>query len=192
MSFAPRTNIAAGEDIQSSVYRRVFFLSGSAVILSAATIIIFNTTMSISRIEQFCTGAELVALTLMPYMISAAVAAITAIGVMALVPAIRLQAPAKSISARLRALADGDLAGTIHTTEKAPHLQELTNELNIATGSLSHKIAQWKVINRQQWELLESMRETTVVSGQKQLVMIIEQMERNWEKIAVIEDELTT
>lgn len=171
---------------------RIALLIGSAIALSALTIFVFNTTISNAQLVQVYSGVELAALTLIPYMISAAVAAITAICIMALVPAARLRQPATVVKERLQLLSQGDLSGKIHVRGTAPHVQELVYELNLATSNLSHQIAQWKVINRQQWELLEAMREITVVSGQRQLSLIIDQMQRNWEKIAEIEARLTT
>lgn len=171
---------------------RVAFLIGSAVTLSALIIGVFNSTFSRAQLEQVCSGVELAAWSLIPYMISAAVAAITAICVLSLLPAAKMQQPAPAVKDRLQGLADGDLATKIQTRRVPPHLQEVVYELNMATSNLSHQVAQWKVINRQQWELLEAMREITVVNGQKQLVRIIEQMETNWEKIAQIEDSFKT
>ena len=179
-------------DTARKLHARIALLIGSAITLSGATIITFQMTLSKADLVPVFDGVEYAALTLLPYMISAVVAAITAVGVMALIPAMQLQQPANEVRERLQSLSEGDLASKITTREKIPHIQELVYELNLATSGLSHDIAQWKVINRQQWELLEAMREITVVSNQRQLVQIIEQMERNWEKIAVIEDRLKT
>lgn len=176
----------------NELYKRVFLLSGAAVILSAATISFFNTTLGAAQFEQMYSGAALAAITLMPYMISAAVAAITAIGVMAIVPTVGLMVPAESIRERLHALSEGDLASRLAIKSRSPYMQSIISELNLATTTMGHHVARLKLINRQQWELLEAMREITVVSNQAQLVVLIEQMERNWEKIAEIEDTLTT
>ncbi|HOD66175.1 MAG TPA: hypothetical protein PLR32_07600 [candidate division Zixibacteria bacterium] len=186
--FIPRTDTPEGQQVAT----RAMLLIGSAVTLSALIIIAFNWTLSRSTLEQIGSGVELAALTLVPYMIAAAVAAITALCVLLMVPAAQLRQPATVIRDRLQALANGDLASRIQGRKPAPHVQELVYELNLATSNLSHQIAQWKVINRQQWELLEAMREITVVDGHRQLVRIIEQMQANWEKIAEIEERLKT
>ena len=183
---------SASPSKETTVFRSAFFLSGTAVILSAATISYFNSAVSRIPLDQICGGAELAALTLMPYMISAAVAAITAIAVMALIPSVRYDGPSRLVQERLQSLASGDLKDKVAVKTAAPQMQALIADLNIATSTLGHEIATIKLINRQQWELLEAMREITVVHGQAQLVTIIEQMEKNWEKVAEIEDRLTT
>jgi hypothetical protein len=89
-------------------------------------------------------------------------------------------------------MASGDMASRVGLKPKAAIMQAVISELNLATSSIGHDIATWKMINRQQWELLEAMREITVVNGQAQLIKLIEQMERNWERIAEIEAKIRT
>lgn len=193
MSFAHRLTVDAMSAVNRySLFSRVAFLTGSAVTISALTIFVFNTTFSRMQVETVFTGMEIIGLSLVPYLISAVVAAITAICVLSLVPLTNLQQPATVVKQRLQSLAEGDLASKVMTRGAAPHIQELVYEVNLASSNLGSQIAQWKVINRQQWELLEAMREITVVSGQRQIVRIIEQMEKNWEKIAEIEARLKT
>ncbi len=193
MSFAHRFAVDAMSAVNRySLVSRVAFLIGSAVTISALTIFVFNSTISRVQMEPVFTGLEIIGLSVVPYLISAVVAAITAICVLSLVPATHLQQPATVVKQRLQSMAEGDLSSKIQARSSAPHIQELVYEMNMATSNLGSQIAQWKVINRQQWELLEAMREITVVSGQRQLVRIIEQMEKNWEKIAEIEAKLKT
>ena len=179
-------------DVRSGIFGKMILMSGSAVVLSAATIIYFNSTFAEARLEGVYNSLELAAITLMPYMISAAVAAITAIAILAMMPTVTMSRPAEAVCNRLRLMAIGDLETKIPIQGHAPAMHHVVNELNVATTSLGNLVAQWKLINRQQWELLEAIRGITIVNNNGQIVKIVEQMESNWEKIAEIESQLIT
>ncbi len=184
-------SFAATLNSEEMVMKRAAFLAGTAIVISAATILFFNMLYEL-RLDLMSDGVQLMAVTMFPYLVSAVIAAITAIAVISMVPSARLSQPTETIRERLQAMATGDLASRVNAKPKSAIMQAMIADLNLATGTISHDIASWKMINRQQWELLETLREITVVSRQKEMVRVIEQMERNWEKIAEIEARLTT
>lgn len=164
----------------------------STVILSAAIIIYFSHAASEARVANARNDLELAAVTLMPYMISAVIAAITAIGVMSVLPWIRTRGLGYQLEARLREMAAGDLASRLHTTDSPPHLRSIANELNAAIETLGNQVAAWKVANRRQWEVLQRMR-AAAADGDPAIVMqYVEEMEENWQKIAEFEESLAT
>ncbi len=189
---ALRSDRLAETTSEQAVFKRAAFLTGVAITLSAATIFAFDAALSSLDFGAASSSLQLFALTLFPYMLSAVIAAMTAIAVMSMLPSASLAAPTKAIRDRLQAMASGDLAGKVGLKPKSATMQAMISELNLATSTIGHDIATWKLINRQNWELLEAMREITVVGGQAQLVTIIEQMERNWERIAEIEAKIRT
>jgi hypothetical protein len=139
-----------------------------------------------------CNKLELAALTLMPYMISAAVAAITAIGITTVLPLLRIYRSIQPVQERLHHMAAGDLSSRIQSVRGSSQYCSIANDLNNVISELGHNIAQWKIINRNQWELLQSVRLVAVDLDDKQLLTYLDKMEENWAKIAEIEERLIT
>ncbi len=180
------------DEAKMLIYRRLFFMTGATIILSASTIIYFNSIFTEDRLARVGSAFELAALTLMPYMISAVVAAITAIAVIALLPVLRGAGSAKKIQMRLREMAAGDLSGTVPSSETRGHLGSIVTELNQTVGELGRHIAQWKVVNRQQWHILQAIRQAAESGDGKEVLNQVGKMEKNWEKIVMIEERLVT
>ncbi len=174
------------------VYAKLGLMSGSAVILSAATIMYFNSTFTDEHLGRVYSNLELAAITLMPYMISAAVAAITAISITTLLPLLKVYRTVEPLQERLRLLAAGDLTSRIQSLSGSQRLSEIALEFNNTVASLGNDIAQWKLVNRQQWEVLQSIRREAVAANNQLILVHIEKMEENWSKIAEIEDRLIT
>jgi len=164
----------------------------SAVILSASVIIYFNSALFTERLSCVYNSLELAAMTLVPYMISAAVAAITAIGILAMVPMRRIFEPALEIKMRLHKLACGDLTSRVPIKRKNNQLMEVVSELNDTIGALGHQIAEWKLMNRKQWDILQRARQAAARNDCKNVKRYVEQMEDNWREIAKIEETLVT
>ncbi len=173
-------------------YGRVVLLAGTAVALSAATIIYYNHKMYFDLIEDVYNKVELTTITLMPYMISAVVATITAIGIMSMLPMLRSAQAAGQIYRRVKQLSDGDLTTTSRLDTNNEHLKDVANELNYAVGFLGSSVAQWKIINRQQWDLLEGIRQATLQQDHLRALKMIEKMEDNWRLTASIENRFRT
>ena len=95
------------------LYRKVLFMGLSAVLASVVIIACYNQSVGQSISGGGQTGLELAAVTLMPYMVSAIIATITAIGVTTILPAAKVAAPAEQIVCCLRDIGDGDLTARI-------------------------------------------------------------------------------
>lgn len=173
-------------------YPTIGLMAGSAVVLSAAIIVYFNDLLNPELFENISGSFELALLTSMPYMISAAVAAITAIGIVNILPMMHMSEAIESLRLRLRSMAVGDLASRVQIEARLPQLRRLSRELNYASGDLGRHIAEWKVINRQQWEILQSVRTAGENKNHEAVLIMVEQMEKNWQKIAAIEERFST
>jgi len=143
-------------------------------------------------VASFNSRIALSVTTLMPYMLSAVVAAITAIAIMRLFPMVDQPASLEQIRDRIGALADGDIASSIRIHTKDDTMKAIAHELNYAVGQIGHQIALWKVINRQQWELLNCIHSAGKRDDGQAVCRYVEQIEENWKRIAEIEAKLTT
>lgn len=173
-------------------YATIGLMAGSAVVLSGAIIVYFNDLSNPELFGDISGSFELAMLSLMPYMISAAVAAITAIGIVNILPLMRMTESIESLQLRLRDMAGGDLASRVRIEANLPQLRRLSRELNYTAGDLGRRIAELKVINRQQWELLQGVRAAGENENHEAVLMMVEQMENNWQKIAAIEEQFRT
>ncbi len=172
------------------LYKAIVLMAGTAVFVSAAVIIYFDQIVSHQATEGLAGRLNLLAVTLMPYLISAAVAAMTAIGILALLPSARLYDPAQTLLLRLRELRHGDLSSRVALTH--PQLKILAMELNDAVGTLGSQLTSLKVLNRQQWEVLGRIRAAAEMHGCREVLSHVEEMERNWARIAEVEERLIT
>ena len=173
-------------------YPTIWLMAVSAVALSAAVIIYFNDLFDESLLSEVGGSFQIAILTLMPYMISAAVAAITAIGIVNIYPLIQISDSLDVLQNHVREMAVGDLASRVRIEAKHPQLRRLSRELNYTAGDLGCRIAEWKVINRQQWEILQSVRAAGESENHEEVLLLVEQMEKNWRKIAAIEEQFIT
>ena len=164
----------------------------SAVVLSGAVIVYFNQAFDRESFAHASSSIELAAVTLMPYMISAAVAAITAIGITTILPLMRVSGSLVVLQDRLAEMGCGDLASRIKVDGGSEQVRLLVRELNGATAGVANQIAGWKIINRRQWDLLETVRRAVAENDCREALSAVEQMQTNWEKIAAIEERLIT
>lgn len=177
--------------LRSRIYRSVFFMTGAALFVSTALILSFNSAVFKSGAVRLLSASELAAYSLMPYMISAIIAAITAIGVMTILPSARGIGASERIVGRLRSLAAGDLSGTLRIKGDDQH-REIAAELNNSVSLVCTRVTQLKVINRQQWGILCQIRATAEQNGQPAIVRLVEEMEGNWKRLAEVESALVT
>ena len=173
-------------------YRRVGLMGLAAVVLSAATIIYYNHKMYAELIANTYNVIGLAAITLMPYMISAVIATITTIGITSMLPMVKSEQAARKIHQRVKELAEGDLTTHSRLDCSNAHLKDIAGELNYAIGFMGSSVAQWKIINRQQWDLLEAVRRATLKENHIQALKLIDKMEENWRMTAQIEDRFKT
>lgn len=171
---------------------RIGVMVGSALILSAAVIVYFDSYTGQAVGSGAQTKLTLAAQTLFPYMISAVVAAITAIGVIAMLPMARRVTPTTIVQERLHRLAEGDLASPINVTPLDMQMKGIAHELNRSIGHLGKSFAELKVINRQQWDYLESIRVSLERGEINSAMTAVQIMEKNWQRIAEIEQSMMT
>lgn len=173
---------------KTHLYRSIAFMCLAAVAASAGVISYFNRA-PVGFAEVDPNSFQLVASTLMPYMISAVIAAITAIGVVTILPTARLEGPANRLATGLREVADGDLTTRVRLESDEP-LSELASELNRAVGHLNTQISEWKLLNRQQWGVLCRIRSAVEHGDSQRALYHVAEMEVNWDRIAEIESKL--
>lgn len=186
---------AGTDDARGSImhdYGRITLLALSAVVVSAATIIYYNHKMYEELAADAYNIFELVAINLMPYMISAVVATITTVAVMSMLPMVKSREATQIIHRRVKRLADGDLTTTSRLECHNQHFKDVANELNYAIGFIGSSVAQWKIINRQQWDLLENIRQATLKKDYWRALKMIEKMEENWKLTATLENRFRT
>jgi methyl-accepting chemotaxis protein len=167
-------------------------MAGAALIVSGAVITYFNRNIQTDEMARFYGTVELAAVTLMPYMISAAVAAVTAVGIMLAWPWLKLPAAAAAIEWRLRELGAGDLAARVKVPANNEQMTHLGRELNCAVGELSNTIARWKLMDRAQWDYLEAIRLAAARGDLDEVQRNVELVQRNFEKIAEVHQRLVT
>ncbi|MEA3296482.1 MAG: hypothetical protein U9R56_01295 [candidate division Zixibacteria bacterium] len=185
--------VVKGRDMQLvRSYVTMGLMAISAVLLSASIVVYFNRAFDQELLTNVRSSVELAAITLMPYMISAAVAAITAVGIVTILPHIRTSRSLRELEDRLREMACGDLSSILTVNDDSQQIRLLTRELNSAIGRVSERIAGLKIVNRRQWDLLESIRQAAMEQNCDDVLFSVEQMENNWKRIADIEKQLIT
>ncbi|MBI5266944.1 MAG: hypothetical protein HY851_06895 [candidate division Zixibacteria bacterium] len=173
------------------LYGTVLFLMLAAVSASAAIIYCFNESVANSALEVLTGRLQVALLTLIPYMISAIIAAITTIAIITILPMSRSIQPGRELIVRLQQLSEGDLSGKLRIGGDH-QLREIVAELNVATQSVGSQVSQIKVINRRQWGVLCRIRLALEEGRPDEALRSVGEMERNWDKMAEIEDRLLT
>ena len=185
------TSLVSAQNVfdKPRLYRKAAFMGLTAVLASAAIISYYNRNVATMWSAETRVGFELAVMTLMPYMISAVIGVIAAIGVMAILPTARVAAPAEQIVHRLREISDGDLTVRIRLNGDDP-LKEVGAAFNSAATNLSDRVAHWKVVNRQQWGVLCRIRQAIEEGDRESALRHVCEMEQNWDRIAEIEQQL--
>ncbi len=173
------------------LYWTVSFLSLSAVAASATIIYYYNEVIAGATAEAVTGRVETSMLTLLPYAISAIIAAITALAVTTILPVTKSIQPGRELIERLQQIERGDLATKLRVGGNH-QLRELVTEMNIATQSVGSMVTQIKVINRRQWGVLCRIRLALEEGRPEEALRSVGEMERNWDKMAEVEDRLLT
>ena len=183
--------ILATDTERAAFYRRATVLLIATVIVCATLIVHYTDWQAGSFMAEFSSIIDVGINTLLPYMISAVIAAITAIAIMAMIPAKPAPDQSYYIALRLRGLVQGDLYSKVAVKSEG-NLREVSYELNRAIATLNSQVSKLKVLNRQQWDSLCEIR--AAVEGQDGATALrhIQNMEQNWTRIAEIEKTLTT
>jgi methyl-accepting chemotaxis protein len=174
---------------KARTYKTATFLALSAVMVCTAVIQYFNTSLADNPAVDEYSGMQLAAVMLMPYLIAAVIAVTTMVGVLSLLPTARVVEPARQFMSCFKEMQAGDLTVRVRLKPEDP-LKEVANTFNAATAALGGEIASWKVINRQQWGVLCQIRSAVETDDKESAMRLIEEMERNWDRIAEIEQRL--
>ena len=181
----------SGYVFKRQLYVRIWLLSVSALVICGTVIVHSTQWAQGSLLADVSSVIDLAIESFLPYMISAVVAAMTAVAIITILPTARSIDPSDRILERLRELNSGDLASRLSVNGDG-QLKEIANELNQAVTSLGHQVSTLKVVNRQQWNSLCGVRESIERGNSEAALSFIEEMEKNWTKIAEIEKKLTT
>lgn len=128
---------------------------------------------------------------LMPFLIAASIAALTAIAVMNMLPTVIVGESVDKMSRALKEVRSGDL--TIRVRLKGDdQLLEAAECFNEALGIVSTRVDNWKMINRQQWGVLCRIRHAVEMGDKDAALEQVAVMEQNWDKIVDIENSLIT
>jgi hypothetical protein len=171
---------------------RIGFIAISAILTSAVVIIFYNNNTSEANLNHFGNALEIAALTLMPYMISAVIAAITVLCILNIAPTVRNQEVARQICDRLRTFSKGDLTGETVVKQSEKYMDDIVYEMNYSISNLNNTISKMKIINRQQWDILQTIKNSTSSNNTKMVMDMIDKMEENWIKIAELEETIKT
>jgi methyl-accepting chemotaxis protein len=171
------------------LYWTVSFLLVSSIAASATIIYYYNEAILGQALDSMGGRAETAMLTLMPYAISAIIAAITAIAVTTIWPVTRSIEPGRELVERIQQMERGDLASKLRVGGNH-QLREIVAEMNVATQSVGSMVTQIKVINRRQWGVLCRIRLALEEGKPGEALRSVTEMERNWDKMAEIEDRL--
>jgi len=169
-------------------YRRIGIMAGSAIVLSAVIIGTWHRVQA----PEVSNSIVIAAVTLMPYMISAVVAAMTAIGIISIVPLMTGRQSAQLIQQRIRRMGEGDFAISERVECKHDYLKEVAHELNYTIADLGSQMARLKIIHRQQWDQLELIRRALNSGDCQTAKTLIEKVEDDWDRIVEIEQRFRT
>jgi len=183
--------VSSGSSARAGLYVRVAVLLTASVTICATLIIRYTDWQAGSFMAEFSSLLDIGINTLLPYMISAVVAAITAVAIMAILAAKPMADPSTRIVERLRGLVDGDLSSRV-SVKADGSLREVSYELNRAVATLNAQVSKLKVLNRQQWESLCDIRSAVEAQDCPAAIRHIDNMEQNWTRIAEIEKSLMT
>jgi hypothetical protein len=175
---------------KKALYRAIGIMGGSAIFVSGAVIAFMNGLISYDVWDEVLNGFELVAASVMPYLVSAIIAAITAIAVVTILPFFKMIGILTKLHHRIHLLSNGDLCSKIPVGKGSHH--EVSMTLNDAVDKLASRVSQLKGINRKQWDLLETIRLSAQRNDMNNVMECIGEMEDNWAKLAKIEEQLVT
>ncbi len=176
----------------SQIIREVSFLSIVAVLLSVGIIWFHNSVMFNEEIYSLYTGLELAGITFMPYMISGAIAALTAMYLMHYIPSMKSKESSHQIAIRIRSLGEGDLVTFARIHSESQEINEIAKELSTTVGQWNSQMSQMKIINRQQWDLLQEIKQAAARNDSVKILLHLEKIEENWAKTAEIEELIQT
>lgn len=173
-----------------ALFRTIGILGFSAVTLSAAVIAYFNGLFLNDSIINVMGQIELLTTSVMPYLISAVIAAITASSINTIIPFFKILSVQAQVHNRLELLAKGDLCSKIPAGRGQS--AKIAHTFNDAVDHLASRVSQLKAINHKQWDLAETIRMSAKKGDFTIVLQAVDQMEENWKRASKIEDQLST
>ena len=173
-----------------ALFRTIGILGFSAVTLSAAVIAYFNGIFSNDGLVDVMGQIELLTTSVMPYLISAVIAAITASSINTIIPFFKILSIQAQVHNRLELLAKGDLCSKIPAGRG--HAAKVAHTFNDAVDHLASRVSQLKAINHKQWDLAETIRISAKKGDCSIVLQAVDQMEENWKRASKIEEQLST
>jgi len=173
-------------------YRRTIAVLIAAALTVAFAVIVYSKSAVGGWSESLGSSLSLAAVTLVPYMVAAAVAAVTAIAVMNLLPWLKLTSSLQKIEARLKELAVGDLASRVRLSSDNQATQQLAAQLNDTVSELGTLMAKWKLLDRAQWDYLEHLRLAVARRDEEEMDRLIGLLQENLTKIGDLHQRLVT
>lgn len=167
-------------------------MSLSTLFVSGVIIVFFESTVAEGQWVGVPDKLSMAAVALMPYMISAVVSATTAVGIMMVWPWLKMPSALNTIQIRLREMAMGDLASRIGISDNGEASVGLAREINATVGELGNLIARWKLLDRGQWDLLESVRLAAAKGDTETIIRQVDLLQENFEKIGQMHEKIVT
>ena len=176
----------------SQIMREVGFLTLAAILLSGGIIWFYNRVLFNEQIYEIYSQSELAGITFMPYFISAAIAALTALYITYYIPTMMAKKQSHQIAERLQMLGQGDLASFARIQSSSEEINHISKELSYTVAQWNSHMSQMKIINRQQWDLIQAVKKAAVKNDSLSILMHLKEIEQNWNKIAEIEELIKT
>lgn len=176
----------------SEIMKEVGFLSLAAILLSVGIIWFHNRILFNEEIFEVYSQLELAGITFMPYMISGAIAALSALYIMHYIPAMKSKVPSHQIAMRIRKLGEGDLVSFARVQSDNQEVNEIARELSITVAQWNSQMSQMKIINRQQWDLIQEIKQSAAKNDGNSILLHLIKIEENWIKTAEIEELIRT
>ncbi len=174
------------------IIKEVGFLSLVVILLSLGIIWFYNRVLFTEEVYDIYSQLEIAGITLMPYMISGAIAALSALYITYYIPAEKCKIPSHQIAMRIRKLGEGDLVSFARIHSDNQEINDIARELSFAVAQWNSQMSQMKIINRQQWDLIQEIKQSAAKNDNKSILLHMEKIEENWIKTAEIEELIKT
>lgn len=174
------------------IIKEVGFLSLAVILLSLGIIWFYNRVLFTEEVYGIYSQLEIAGITFMPYMISGAIAALSALYIMYYIPAEKCKIPSHQLALRIRMLGEGDLISFARIQSDNQEINDIARELSFAVAQWNSQMSQMKIINRQQWDLLQEIKQSAAKNDTDSILLHLEKIEENWIKTAEIEELIKT
>jgi len=176
----------------SEALKNIGFISGATILLSIGIIWFHNRVLFNEEFYTIYSELELFGITLMPYMISGAIAALTAMYLVHYIPTVQGRDSSHQLASRIKKFGEGDLITFARIHSDNEEINEIAKELSYTVGQWNSQMSQMKIINRQQWDLLQEVKQAASRNDSVKILLHLDKIEENWLKTAEIEELIRT